>query len=112
MGKNKETTIADLATLIKDGFKKSDRRTDEKIDVFALMVQKGFQSMDEKMNRGFDQIGKRIDGVEGRMGNIEKQIDVLQRGQVHIEDRLDEIVPYVKDHEKRITILEKKVALT
>jgi hypothetical protein len=83
------------------------------IDELAIMVQKGFDSMDKKMDKGFDHVNKRLDGVEGcikrletRTGNIEKQIDVLQRGQIRIEDRLDEIVPQVKEHEKRITILE------
>jgi peptidoglycan hydrolase CwlO-like protein len=96
MAKNKETTIDELAT----------------------MVQKGFQSMDEKMDKGFESVNKRFDRVEGRVVGLEskmdtmvKQIDNLQRGQVRIEDRLDEIAPRVKEHEKRITILEKKVLL-
>ena len=82
------------------------------------MVQKGFQSMDEKMDKGFESVNKRFDRVEGRVVGLEgkmdtmvKQIDNLQRGQVRIEDRLDEIAPQAKEHEKRITILEKKVLL-
>jgi len=111
MAKNKEITINELAILMKEGFEKADKKMDEKIDAFAVIAAKGFDSMDKKMDKGFDQMTKRIDKVEGRMGNMEKQIDGLQRGQVRIEDRLDEIVPQVKEHEKRITILEKKVVL-
>lgn len=88
------------------------------IDELAIMVQKGFQGMDEKMNIGFQGVASEINGVKGeikgmkeKMYTMTKQIDNLQRGQVRIEDRLDEIAPQVKAHEKRIIILEKKIAL-
>jgi len=81
------------------------------IDELAIMVQKGFDSMDKKMDKGFESMNNEINGAKKEMFTMTKQIDNLQRGQVRIEDRLDEIVPQVKGQEKRITILEKKVAL-
>ena len=99
------------------------------IDELAMMVQKGFQSADEKMDKGFKQVNHRIDSireevnaVKGEMHEVKQQvntmsieIDNLQRSQERIEVRLDEIVPEVKkqrqilkEHDKRITVFEKR----
>lgn len=118
--RKKETTINELAIIIKEGFKKADERTDNKIDKLAVMVQKGFNGMDDR----FEGVEKRLDGAEGRLENVEGQmknmaseIDVLQRGQEHIKDRLDEVVYHsemkvqkrvLENHDRRIKTLEGK----
>jgi archaellum component FlaC len=96
----------------------------------ARMVQKGFQSMDEKMEKGFQSIDERfqgidkrfqsmdekVDRIDRRLSNVENQVDSLQRGQEKIHDRLDEMSinlkeqnTILKQHDRRITGLEKKV---
>jgi regulator of replication initiation timing len=103
MAKNKETTIDELAMMVQKGF----QGMDEKIE-----------GMDKKMDEGFKQVNERIDGMQKEMNVAVKEIDNLQRGQERIEDRLDEIVPGVKEqkeilkeHDKRITVLETKALL-
>ena len=44
----------------------------------ALMVAKGFDKMDEKVDRGFKGVNERFTGVEERLGAIETDVAVLK----------------------------------
>jgi archaellum component FlaC len=71
------------------------------IDDLAIMVQHGFNGMDER----FDGVEKRLDNVEGRLGRVEgrlgrveKQLDILEED----VDVLKEDIKYLKQGQERI----------
>jgi predicted nucleic acid-binding Zn-ribbon protein len=70
----KKITIEYLARMVKDGFEKAEKRTDEKIDGLAVMVQKGFQDVDNR----FDAVEKRLDDVEKRLVRLESGFENLR----------------------------------
>lgn len=70
------------------------------LDDVAGMVQRGFQ----EMNGRFGEVDKRLDGLEGRMGTLEK-------GQEEIKLRLDNVAYRFElvELQRRVEILEKRV---
>ena len=107
MKKNKETTIEELALMVQRGFESTTKEIRQEIKESVSGVK--------------DEISGEINGVKGEVSGLKdsmeimsKEINSLQRGQVRIEDRLDEMSSNKKvleDHDKRISILEKKVIL-
>jgi len=89
MSKNK-MTIEDLASEMKTGFEKTNKRTDEKIEHLATLVQKGFEGVD-----------KRFDGVENRLGKVETELretrEVLSRAIKDLESRFSSNFSYSQD---------------
>lgn len=88
------------------------------MDELAIMVQKGFESVTKELRKEIkEEVGglkEEVTEIKDKVEIMSKEIDSLQRGQVRIEDRLDNITPNNKvldNHEKRIGILEKKVIL-
>ncbi|MFA6184011.1 MAG: hypothetical protein WC682_02815 [Parcubacteria group bacterium] len=45
------------------------------IDDLALMVAKGFNDANERMNKRFDQVDKRFEKIESRLKNIEADLN-------------------------------------
>ncbi len=86
------------------------------MEELATMVQRGVQSMDEKLDNRFEGGEKKIGNLEDQGRTMTMQMDALQRGLVRIEDRLDEKVKEqqetLENHGKRVGILEKKVFMT
>lgn len=68
------------------------------IEELALMVAKGFDKMDEKMDKGFKDVTERLDKVESALGTIKadlnKKVDKFEH----------------KSLEFRVEKLEKKLA--
>lgn len=58
------------------------------LDDLALMVGKGFNSMDEK----FKNVDKRFESADKRFDKIESRLGKLEKGQEEIKDKLDKKV--------------------
>jgi len=69
------------------------------IDDLALMVGKGFQSVDKR----FDGIDKQFEGVDKRFDEIDKRLDRMDKR----FDRIEKLI--LTDHKERIEKLEIQV---
>ena len=76
------------------------------IDDLALMVSKGFASMDKR----FDEIDERFDRVEGRLDNLEKGFEEMKEELFYIRAELNKKTDNFshKDLELRLEKLEEK----
>lgn len=70
-------------------------------------VQGGFQKMEEKMEKGFNDLGYRVTAVEKRVGTIETTLESMQETLESIEHAVDKDAEAVVNHESRISHLEK-----
>lgn len=95
-GQQKKMTLEDLAQMMNAGFEKSNKRTDEKIEELtkvmnagfeksekmmdkkieelATMINDGFNNANENVNERFKETNERLDGVDGRLYNIEAEL--------------------------------------
>jgi hypothetical protein len=112
----KEITINDLAVMMKEGFEKSDKRTDEKIEKLAVMIKHSFDGVDKK----FEVMAEEFWSVKRRLDMFEGKLDVIERGQEDIKLRqdnsawrfeLEEQEKTLEKHNARIGVLEEKVLL-
>jgi hypothetical protein len=71
----KEITLDDLARIMTESFKKSDRQTDKKIEDLALMAAKGFNEVNEKMDKGFKKVASDIKEIKEDTGNIRADLN-------------------------------------
>jgi len=120
--KKKELTINDLAVMMNEGFEKSGRITDKKIEDLAGMVQRGFVQVDkrfEQVDKRFEQVDKRFEQVDKRFDKLEKKVDDIQNKVTQIDRRLfsvEEDVAEIKikqygDLLKRINFIEKTLGI-
>ncbi|KKP97460.1 MAG: hypothetical protein US25_C0002G0005 [Candidatus Moranbacteria bacterium GW2011_GWE1_36_7] len=127
--KKKELTINDLAVMMNEGFEKSGRITDKKIEDLAGMVQRGFVQIDkrfeqvdkrfEQVDKRFEQVDKRFEQVDKRFDKLEKKVDDIQNKVTQIDRRLfsvEEDVAEIKikqygDLLKRINFIEKTLGI-
>jgi predicted nucleic acid-binding Zn-ribbon protein len=110
INEDKKITIDELAIMINKGFENTTKqiRKEIKEEVGGLKEEVG------GLKEEFGGLKKEVTGMKDKVEIMSKEIDSLQRGQVRIEDRLDNIVSDKKvldSHEKRISILEKKAIL-
>ncbi|MBU1167662.1 hypothetical protein KKC60_04620 [Patescibacteria group bacterium] len=119
--------------------KEITEETDEKLESFALIVKKGFDSMDKRfdevlgeMNERFskvdgvigetkgcfDKIDDELAGIKSRLKNVEKRLDLLSEDVGDIKEEVSDInikfsqKPDRKNLallDKRVTALEQKV---
>jgi len=68
------------------------KKKDITIDDLAVMVGKGFESVDKR----FDAVDKRFDGVDKRFDKVEKRLDKIEK-------------LIISDHRERIEKLEMEV---
>lgn len=61
------------------------------IDALAGMVQRGFLAMEEKMEKGFNSLNERVDGVEKRLVSIEQRLDALESRMSFLEASIGEL---------------------
>lgn len=110
MKKEHKMTIEELTIIINKGFENTTNQLRKEIKESSDKMENRMDKMENRM----DKMENRMEKMETNVGIMSKEIDKLQRGQERIEDRLDEMAAdnkVLKDHEKRIGILEKKVAL-
>jgi len=69
------------------------------IDDLALMVGKGFQSVDKR----FDGIDKRLNGMDKRFDSMDKRFDNMDKR----FDRIEKLI--LSEHKERIEKLEMQV---
>lgn len=120
--KKKEITLDGLAMMVKEGFAKSDKRTDGKIEALAGMVQRGFSDLgseikdvkhgQKNLETRFDGVETRLEGVETRLDGVEKRLKSVEVGQEDIKLRLDNVAYHfeLKQLDERVTSLERKMA--
>ena len=115
--KNKSVTLDDLAIMVANGFSDQESR-----------FNKRFDGIDER----FDRVEDRLDGVEDRLDSLENKVENLDKAifdlQLRVgsvEDRLKSIEKTLgplltvvdimkdnwKDHDMRISRLEKKMGI-
>lgn len=80
---------------------KKNPKKETTIDDLAIMVAKGFSSMQEYMDKRFDGVDIRFDKVEERLDRVEERLD-------KVEDRLDKIEGH---HSRRLDNVEDKVVV-
>lgn len=88
MDKETKEQFKNLTGLIRNGFEKSAKRTDKKIETLARMVKKGFDDVD----KGFADIDKRFDENTKQHQQTFERLDRLEQGQDEIKIRLDQVV--------------------
>lgn len=76
MAKKKITTLDNLAVAMEKEFKAAGKRTDEKIETLALMVQKGFEETAKKadVDKRFEQVDKRFDKIEAEIVGLREEM--------------------------------------
>ena len=75
------------------------------IDGLALMVAKGFNDVNERMDKGFKEVNKRFEQVDKRFEEVNKQLNNIK---ADLNKKVDKI-----DHNTltyRVEKLEKKFA--
>lgn len=92
--KKKEMTIDDLAILMTDGFEKSNKQTDKKIESLARIVQNSFLSMEEI----FEKLDVDIKEIKSDTGDIKAELN----------KKVDRIIH--NELEYRVEKLEEKFA--
>ena len=76
------------------------------IDDLAIMVKHGFDSVDKR----FDGVDKRFDGVDKRFDEIDKEFVGVRKKFENIETRLNRIEKsLIANHERRIEKLEDEI---
>ena len=119
MPKKKSMTIDDLAHLVKQEFKESDRRTDKKLDSkIGELIVRTDKKMDSKIdesammvNNGFNETQKIIN--DNQKENI-RRFNLLESGQEDIKLRLDNVAYRFEfiELQSRVKRLEKKVGIS
>ncbi len=104
----KKITSEDLVQVIERGFRESDKRTDEKIEKLAVMVQKGFDGVTERMDKMENGIG----GIYDRLDRIENRLDLIESDLADIKNKLYNVIDrhefeILKD---RVVDLERRLA--
>lgn len=94
--KKKNTTIGDLAAIVKKGFEETDIKVDKKIENLALMVHKGFQETATKndLHDLEKKLGRRLDLIEDQLETIEKLILANHKSRI---EKLEAEIKYLKD---------------
>ena len=73
------------------------------LEDLAMMTQKGFAGMDERLGNMRVEMGKRFDKVEGRLDKVEDRLG-------RVEDRLANVEYLISsDINKRMEVVEHKV---
>lgn len=67
------------------------------IDALAVMVQKGFLGVHEKMDNSFEQVDKQFEQIDGRFEQIDKRFDRIEGELSHHGARLSAIEHDVAD---------------
>ena len=81
---------------------------EKEFDDFAIIINKSFMGLEERMDRRFGKIESRLDKVEISIGKIESRLDKVEISIGKIESRLDKIeLSTPRELEKRITIVEE-----
>lgn len=96
--KNKQTTIDDLALMVKKGFDGVNGEANKRFN----QVDERFEKIDRKLNK----IDERFDGMDERLVSLEK-------GQEEIKMKLDNVVYRTEfiELQRRIEVLEKTVGV-
>ncbi|MBU2578994.1 hypothetical protein KKA09_02660 [Patescibacteria group bacterium] len=80
------------------------------IDDLAIMVKKGFDGTDKKMDSGFKQVDKRFEQIDKRFKQVDKRFEQVDKQLKEINVRLDRIENVIlKQHAQRIEFLEEKI---
>ena len=87
------------------------------LEDLAMMTQKGFAGMDERlgnmrveMGKRFDKVEDRLDKVEDRLGRVEDRLDKVEDRLGRVEDRLANVEYLISsDINKRMEVVEHKV---
>lgn len=89
-----------ISAMIKKN-KKTDSSSRGKvtIDQLALMVERGFNEVCERMDKGLKEVDERFDKVEDRLDKVEDRLDAVENKLDRIETRLDSL-------ERRILAIE------
>jgi polyhydroxyalkanoate synthesis regulator phasin len=79
----KEITNEDLAKMMTEGFGKAEKQTDKKIEALALMVARGFNDMNDKMDKGFKETKTELreeikNSEENVKAEINKKVDKIE----------------------------------
>ncbi len=113
----KEITLNELATVVKNGFEASDKRTDAKIDKLAAAVKAGFEASDKRTDAKIDKlaemVGKGFNEMGERMDGMQQDVNSLKQGQERIEMRLNNVV-YRSEMDAvldRVQVLEKQMKI-
>ncbi len=101
-----QVTLDDLAVMISNGFKNSEKMFDAKLSSLE-------ERLIERMDAGFNLLSKRIDSVEKRVGSVENRMDSLENHMGSVEKRLDSVETQIDkmtgNHERRIIRVERKL---
>ncbi|TSC67082.1 MAG: hypothetical protein G01um101472_530 [Parcubacteria group bacterium Gr01-1014_72] len=99
-----ETVAASVAKL-----EKAVRAMAENVEHLAVITQQGFTDTNQRM----DKVGGQLDGVEGKMGLLERRFTVLEENQLDLKLRIDAMDNRrdMEEMKKRIVILERRVGV-
>lgn len=83
------------------------------IDELATMVQKGFESIEVKMDKRFEKVEKKIEGVDDRLSNVESKVNQIDRRLFSIEEDVADIkIKQYGDLNKRVHFIERKLGIS
>lgn len=83
-----------VESVVGNEIKKSEKRTDKKIESLAQMVAGGFEQVDrrfEQVDRRFEQVDKRFDSLEAQIIDLKEEVRQIRVELKQIWNKLEEI---------------------
>ena len=106
-------TLNDLAEVMQDGFASAEKSTDKKIENLALMVAKGFNDVNERMDKRFKEMNEKMDnGFKEMDEKIDKGFHEAKSEREDIRADINKKVDKIEHNTLtyRVEKLEKKFA--
>ena len=79
------------------------------LEDLAVMVQNGFQHMDEKFMGKFDEVNKRLDGHDERFIGLENKTHEMNARLMRVEKDVSEIKDHLEPHKFEFEDLSVRV---